>query len=77
MVRLAIRVERLITDHGKERAIEIIETFLSKFLMMTRNHFEYSKLLKKAVRLIKGGKFDRLPELDNQLKELEDYDLWN
>jgi hypothetical protein len=72
---VGIRVATLIKKLGKEKTIEILDTY--EFPMMTTTHFEYAELLKKAKCLIEEGKLDELPELDKKLEELEDYDLWD
>jgi len=72
---VGIRVATLVKEHGKEKAIKILNAY--KFLMMTTTHFEYAELLKKAKHLIEEGKLDELEELDKKLEELEHYDLWD
>ena len=44
---------------------------------MTKTHFEYAKLLKKAITLIKENRLDELKGLDEKLEELEHFDLWD
>lgn len=65
----------LIKKHGKEKAIKILENY--QFPMMTKTHFEYAKLLKKAITLIKENRLDELKGLDEKLEELEHFDLWD
>ena len=43
---MGIRVATLVKEHGKEKAIKILNAY--KFLMMTTTHFEYAELLKKS-----------------------------
>jgi len=71
------KIEKLVKEHGRKKAIEILNGYLSNFPMMTTTHFEYAKLLEKAKCLIKEGKLDELEELDKKLEELEHYDLWD
>jgi hypothetical protein len=72
---VGIRVATLVKKHGKEKTIEVLDTY--KFPMMTTTHFEYAEMLKRAKCLIKEGKLDELEELDKKLEELEHYDLWD
>lgn len=72
---MGIRVATLIKKYGKEKAIKILENY--QFPMMTKTHFEYAKLLKKAITLIKEGRINELKKMDKKLEELEHYDLWD
>jgi len=75
--KMAIRVETLVKEHGKEGAIRILDDYLRNFLMMTTTHFEYRELLEKAKCLVEEEKFHELPRLDRRLEELEHYGLWD